>query len=252
MLQGARGSIWCRAGVLPVNAPSRADAYVRRRSHADRSRGGALAYPRHRARRRRRRLRPRGPGGRALRTLVALGLALAAVVFVATRLQHAVHELALPLADASTIRSQAAAKHLDPTLIAAVIYAETKFDPRPSPAGAQGLMQILPSTAEFLARRTGGIDFQPADLATPAVNIAYGSYYLRYLLDHYDGNELLAVAAYNAGLTNVDEWVAQARAAGGQLTVAKIPFPETREYVRRVLSAQRAYRATYAAQLGLG
>jgi soluble lytic murein transglycosylase len=189
--------------------------------------------------------------GRALRTLLGLAVAVGVIALIAPRLEHAVHELALPLHDATLIREQADDKHLDPALIAAVIYAETKFDPRPSSAGAQGLMQILPSTAEFLAHLSGGVSFQTGDLATPAVNIAYGSYYLRYLLDHYAGNEMLAVAAYNAGLTNVDGWVAHARAEGGELTAAEIPFPETREYVRRVLSAQRAYRATYARQLGL-
>jgi soluble lytic murein transglycosylase len=136
-------------------------------------------------------------------------------------------------------------------LIAAVIYAETKFDPRTSSAGAQGLMQILPTTAYYLAQMSGGIRFTASDLSTPSVNVAYGSYYLRYLLDHYNGNEMLAVAAYNAGLTNVDHWVAQARAEGTPLNEEAIPFPETREYVRRVLSAQRDYRATYARQLGL-
>jgi soluble lytic murein transglycosylase len=170
----------------------------------------------------------------------------------APRLEHAVRELALPLQDASTIRQQAAEKHLDPALIAAVIYAESKFDPRPSAAGAQGLMQILPSTALYLARLSGGVRFQTGDLATPAINIAYGSYYLRYLLDHYEGNEMLALAAYNAGLTNVDGWVAKARAEGRQLTVAAIPFAQTREYVQRVLNAERAYRATYAGELGIG
>jgi soluble lytic murein transglycosylase len=197
-----------------------------------------------------RRHRPRRRRGK-LGTLAGLVVAAGLIALVAPRLEHAVHELALPLSDASVIRQQASEKHLDPALIAAVIYAETKFDPRPSSAGAQGLMQILPSTAEFLAHLSGGVSFQASDLATPAVNIAYGSYYLRYLLDHYEGNELLAVAAYNAGLTNVDEWVARARAEGRQLTAAEIPFPETREYVRRVLSAQRAYRATYARQLGI-
>lgn len=190
--------------------------------------------------------------GRALRTLLVLVIGVAAIAVIAPRLEHAVHELTLPLQDAGTIRQQAAEKHLDPALIAAVIYAETKFDPRPSSAGAQGLMQLLPSTAEFLAHLSGGVGFQTADLAHPAVNIAYGSYYLRYLLDHYHGDEMLAVAAYNAGLTNVDEWVARARARGEDLTESTIPFPETREYVRRVLDAQRAYRATYPRQLGLG
>jgi soluble lytic murein transglycosylase len=188
---------------------------------------------------------------RALRTLVSLVLAVGLIALIAPRLEHAVHELALPLRDASVIRQQAAEKHLDPALIAAVIYAETKFDPRPSVAGAQGLMQILPSTAEYLAHLSGGVSFRPGDLATPAVNIAYGSYYLRYLLNHYGGSEMLAVAAYNAGLTNVDEWVAEARAHGEQLTVGAIPFPQTREYVRRVLGTESDYRATYPSQLGL-
>jgi soluble lytic murein transglycosylase len=190
-------------------------------------------------------------GRRRLTTVAVLAAAIALIAMLAPRLEHAVRELTLPLQDASVIRQQAAEKHLDPALIAAVIYAETKFDPRPSSAGAQGLMQILPSTALFLAHLSGGVSFHTGDLATPSVNIAYGSYYLRYLLNHYEGNELLAVAAYNAGLTNVDEWVARARGEGRHLTVEAIPFAQTREYVRRVLSAQRAYRATYGAQLGL-
>jgi soluble lytic murein transglycosylase len=190
---------------------------------------------------------------RRRRTLGALvGIALLVVVGVMiSRVNHVVNELALPLSDASVIREQAAAKHLDPALIAAVIYAETKFEPRTSSAGAEGLMQIEPETAEFLAKRSGGYRFTTSDLATPSVNVAYGSYYLRYLLDHYDGNEMLAVAAYNAGLANVDKWVAKARAEGGRLTVDRIPFSETRAYVRRVLEAQKSYRAKYGKQLGL-
>jgi soluble lytic murein transglycosylase len=112
-------------------------------------------------------------------------------------------------------------------------------------------MQILPATAYFIARRSGGTSFTASDLATPSVNVAYGSYYLRYLLDHYGGNEMLAVAAYNGGLANVDSWVARANAAGRQLTIDAIPFPQTRSYVGRVLEAQRSYRATYPHELGL-
>jgi len=189
---------------------------------------------------------------RRLGVVVAVALtALFIGSIVIPRIDRAVHELALPLEDASVIRAQAAEEHLDPALVAAVIYAETKFDPRRSSAGAEGLMQILPATAQFLANLSGGVRFTTNDLATPAINIAYGSYYLRYLLNHYQGDELLAVAAYNAGLTNVDSWVAKARAEGRQLTVGTIPFPQTRAYVQRVLSAQRDYRATYASQLGL-
>jgi soluble lytic murein transglycosylase len=187
---------------------------------------------------------------RILGALAAVALLVLVGVLV-SRASHVVNEFALPLSDASVIREQAAAKHLDPALIAAVIYAETKFEPRTSSAGAEGLMQIEPATAEFLAKLSGGYRFTTSDLGTPKVNVAYGSYYLRYLLEHYDGNEMLAVAAYNAGLANVDRWVAKARAEGGQLTVATIPFPETRAYVQRVLQAEKEYRATYPKQLGL-
>jgi peptidoglycan lytic transglycosylase len=188
---------------------------------------------------------------RAFGAFAAIVVTVLFVGVVVSMLQNAETNVALPLSDAGIIREQAAAKGLDPALIAAVIYAETKFDPRPSPAGAQGLMQILPATAYYLAHLSGGISFTASDLSEPSVNLAYGSYYLRYLLNHYDGNEMLAVAAYNGGLTNVDRWVARADTAGRQLTVEEIPFPETREYVHRVLSAQAAYRSTYSRQLGI-
>jgi soluble lytic murein transglycosylase len=187
---------------------------------------------------------------RTVRAVFALAVIGVGVALVTPLLQKAVRELTLPLADTSIIRQQAAEKHLDPALIAGVIYAETKFDARTSPAGALGLMQILPQTAQYLAHQSGGTTFTTADLAEPAVNIAYGSYYLRYLLNHYNGNELLAIAAYNGGITNVDRWLAEARSEGHRFTIADIPFSETRAYVQRVLQAQRDYRRTYAKQLG--
>jgi soluble lytic murein transglycosylase len=188
---------------------------------------------------------------RLLGTIVAVALLALFVGLMVSEVNHAVSGLGLPLSDEGVIREQAAEKHLDPALIAAVIDAETKFEPRQSSAGAEGLMQILPATAYFLAHLSGGSRFTESDLASPRINVAYGSYYLRYLLNHYRGNEMLAVAAYNAGLANVDGWVAEANAAGRKLTVAAIPFPETRAYVERVLQAQREYRAKYPRQLGL-
>lgn len=180
---------------------------------------------------------------------VAVAIVAVGVVLSMPLLQKTVNELTLPLAYTQAIRQQAAEKHLDPALVAAVIYAETKFDPRDSAAGAVGPMQVMPRTAAFLARRSGATTFTTADLNTPAVNIAYGSYYLRYLLDEYHGNLTLALAAYNGGESNVDRWIADARADGRTLTVDAIPFPETRAYVARVLAAEGEYRHKYAAQL---
>ena len=204
-------------------------------------RGGPRASARRRAVARRR---------RRVLAVVAIAATAFVVILTAPLFRKAVTEFNLPLTNADVIRQQAAAKHLDPALIAGVIYAETKFDARPSPAGAQGLMQILPQTAEFLAHKSGATTFTVADLGTPQVNIAYGSYYLRDLLDHYNGKTVLALAAYNGGEANVDRWVEDARRDGKRMTIQAIPFPETRAYVQRVLHAQREYRHTYASQLG--
>jgi soluble lytic murein transglycosylase len=189
---------------------------------------------------------------RSLLAIVGACVLAAAVVLALPLARKAVNDLGLPLRYQDVIRQQAAEKHLDPALIAAVIYAETKFDPSTSSAGAEGLMQILPRTAEYLARRSGATTFTTRDLATPRVNIAYGSYYLRYLLNEYHGDTTLALAAYNGGEANVDRWVAAARARGRKLRIADIPFPETRAYVVRVVSERAAYRHTYAIQLGYG
>ncbi len=180
-------------------------------------------------------------GGAVVVVLIVVTLPLA---------RHAVSEFGLPLQYQRVIRQQATEKQLDPALIAAVIYAETKFDARTSSAGAEGLMQILPQTAEYLAHRSGATTFTTADLGTPRVNIAYGSYYLRYLLDHYRGVTWRALAAYNGGEANVDGWLAAARARGDRFTIADIPFPETQAYVERVLEARQDYRQQYARQLG--
>jgi soluble lytic murein transglycosylase len=113
-------------------------------------------------------------------------------------------------------------------------------------------MQLMPQTAQYIASKSGGTRFVQGDLATPQVNIAYGSWYLRYLLRKYDGSEPLALAAYNAGEGKLDEWWRAAAARGERFDVAThIPFPETRDYVARVLRARRQYRRQYARELGL-
>ncbi len=133
-----------------------------------------------------------------------------------------------------------------------MIYAESHFLDQTSQAGAKGLMQLMPETADYIAEKSGGTAFVQGDLASPQVNIAYGSWYLRYLLEKYDGREVLALAAYNAGEGKVDEWAAAAGARGESFKAADhIPFAETRHYVQRVLDARVQYRRTYARELGL-
>ncbi len=187
--------------------------------------------------------------------LLAVGV-LASIAFVLLLVEpfadKAVQEIALPLRHEDIIRQQAADKDLDPSLIAGVIYVESRFRDQTSTAGAEGLMQILPSTATYIAGKSGGTAFVEGDLATPQINIAYGSWYLRYLLDQYDGNELLALAAYNAGEGKVDEWHHNAAATGEDFEAAThIPFPETRSYVGKVLEVRERYRREYKRELGI-
>src|SRR3954467_3041404 len=187
----------------------------------------------------------------ARRRLAAIALAALAGVLLVTvmpSLKHAAREITLPLPHEDIIRQQAAQKALDPALIAGVIYAESHFRDQTSHAGARGLMQITPQTAHAIAESTGGTAFTDADLATPQVNISYGAWYLRHLLDHYGGNEVLALAAYNAGMGNVDRWLVHG--GGNGLSPGDLPFPETRAYVRKVLHARAEYRHAYPRELG--
>ncbi len=203
--------------------------------------------PRPVARRRQRRRRRR-------RVLALLGFALLAgalAAIVVPRLPDAVRELALPLRHEDIIRQQSADKGLDPSLVAAIIYTESKFRDQTSHAGARGLMQITPDTADYIARLSGGTAFEQGDLATPQINISYGVYYLRYLLHRYEQNTVLALAAYNGGEGNVDRWIQDARTSERAFGLSSIPFAETREYVGRVLDARREYRSKYARELGL-
>jgi soluble lytic murein transglycosylase len=191
---------------------------------------------------------------RRRRITLTLGVALLAALLatvVVPRLPDVVREIALPLSHEDIIRQQAADKNLDPSLLAAVIYAESRFRDATSHAGARGLMQITPETARYIAHLSGGTEFEQGDLATPQINISYGAYYLRYLLKRYGGNTVLALAAYNGGEGNVDRWITEASISERAFVIDEIPFAETREYVDRVLDARAEYRDKYSRELGL-
>jgi soluble lytic murein transglycosylase len=189
------------------------------------------------ARARRRRLLAAGAA-------VLAGLAAGLALGLFGKFDDVIQELTLPLRHEDIIRQQAREKDVDAALIAAVIYAESKFDDRTSSAGARGLMQITPQAAHDIERHSGGTTFELGDLADPEINIRYGTFLLRELLDRYDGDTVAALAAYNAGPTNAERW------GGSELSIDGIPFPETRAYVEDVLDKQRAYREKYATELG--
>jgi soluble lytic murein transglycosylase len=176
--------------------------------------------------------------------VVSAGIVAGVLLGVVGVVERGIQELTLPLKHEDIIRQQSREKGVDAALIAAVIYSESKFSDRESSAGARGLMQITPEAANEIERHSGGTTFKLKDLGDPEINIRYGTYLLRELLDRYEGDVVAALAAYNAGPGNVDRW------GGSDLTVEGIPFPETRAYVEEVLDKQRAYRDKYPKELG--
>ena len=174
------------------------------------------------------------------RALLAGGLLALAVAGVALYARETkpdwYQRLRYPLEYRSIVVAHARNYDLDPALLAAVIYRESKFRADAvSDSGAIGLMQLLPETAKGIATYTGGARFRVRDLYDPELNVRYGSFYLRRLIRKY-GSVELALAAYNAGQANVDRW---RRNGGG------IRFPETRQYVKDVLALEKVYREAY-------
>ena len=161
------------------------------------------------------------------------------------RFQRTLEEVTLPLQHEDIIRQQAREKDVPADLIAAVIYNESRFRDQTSSAGARGLMQITPSTAQHIANVSHGIDFRVDDLSDPDVNIRYGTFYLHYLIQKFGDNDIAALAAYNAGETNVAAW------GGASLSLDDIPFPATRAYVENVLEKRDEYARHYRHELGL-
>ena len=182
---------------------------------------------------------------RRLFLIVAVLLVVGVIIGVSRfDLGDTIDELTLPLRHDDIIRQQAAEKGVPADLIAAVIYEESKFEDQTSTAGARGLMQITPDTADTIENLSGGETFVYDDLADPELNIRYGTFYLAYLLDKYDGDVVAALAAYNAGEGNADEW------GGAGMKIDDIEFPETYDYVQDVLDRRDQYRQKYGDELG--
>jgi soluble lytic murein transglycosylase len=168
--------------------------------------------------------------------LVLIGGTAAGLAYVHHTKPAPYARLVYPLRYEQIIAAHARNYRLEPALLAAVIYQESKFRPDvKSSSGAIGLMQLLPDTARGIAVHTGGSKFVVKDLYNPELNVRYGSWYLRHLLDKYH-DEKTALAAYNAGQQNVDTWLK---------TGGRIRFSETRAYVDRVERLKGIYRRAY-------
>ena len=183
---------------------------------------------------------------RARRRSLAVGflvlVALLALVPFLLRVPEAVRRTTHPLEYEAQIRAAGEEFGVEPTLIAGVVYTESRFGHESeSVKGAYGLMQILPSTADFIAERSG----IEGDYREPEVNLRMGAWYLDYLDGRYFGDERLTLAAYNSGEGRVDGWLQDE-----SFDVRRdIPFQETRQYVEDVREARGEYEKIYGRNL---
>lgn len=135
---------------------------------------------------------------------------------------------------------------LDRYLVYAVIKAESNFNPNvKSNADARGLMQLMEETAVERSNVIDNEDVEAYDLYDPETNIKLGTSYLSYLLNLYDGNTVLAIIAYNAGLGNVQQWIKDGVIKSDGSDIENIPFKETENYVRKILRDYQMYLKIY-------
>lgn len=149
------------------------------------------------------------------------------------------------------IRQYSEEYEVEPYLIMAVIKAESNFRrDAVSHKEARGLMQLTPETAFWLAEKLGMKDFREEEIHNPKTNIRLGCYYLAYLGTMYDGNLKCALAAYNAGNGTVDRWLCDIRYSKDGVSLSKIPYRETEQYVNKVLNYRNVYRILYHVREG--
>lgn len=159
---------------------------------------------------------------------------------------HVILRLLFPLHYWPLLQQYGSKHGVDPLLLAAVIRAESKFFPRAkSQVGALGLMQIIPETGAWAAEEMGFVDFTPDKLFDPTINIQVGAWYLHGLLQEFNGDVVLALAAYNSGRGTIRQWLDTKKQEEIEFTFSDLPYAETRSYVRKVLRNYYWYQRIY-------
>ena len=152
-------------------------------------------------------------------------------------------ELRFPLNYLNQVQDNASQNNLDPALVLGLIRQESVFDKEvQSSAGAKGLMQIMPKTAQQIAHDLKEVWQSEQSLLNPDVNIKYGTFYFRQLLTRFKGHVALATAAYNAGPHNVRKWLPTSNLMPADIWIETIPFKETRKYVSSVIAYAMIYQ----------
>ena len=177
-------------------------------------------------------------------------LALGLLALIAVLLQEKAPEPATiktyPMEYTDLIRANAAEQEIDPAYVAAIILAESSYNPDATSAvNAQGLMQIMPDTGAWLAGKFGE-EYADGCLYNPETSIRYGCWYLGYLTRRFGGDLMLATAAYHSGQGTVDKWLANPLYSANGVKLDVIPGPEAEKYVARVLNYYEEYKKLYA------
>lgn len=175
--------------------------------------------------------------------LLLMILALAYNIYFSDYIQKKYY---YPLVYEKTIQEVSKQYKLDPFFILALIKNESKFNPQAeSPNGALGLMQIMPETGVWIAEQTKWKNFTLTSLRDPVLNIKFGSWYIAELEHEFDGNEVLMLAAYNAGRGNVNGWIEKYHWNKNFSDINAIPFVETQIYIRRILHDKQIFSKYY-------
>ncbi|AGL01107.1 soluble lytic murein transglycosylase-like protein [Desulfoscipio gibsoniae DSM 7213] len=155
-------------------------------------------------------------------------------------------KLFYPMPYSDKIFKYAARADIDPYFLTAIMKTESSFDPDAvSPKDARGLMQIMPETGEWIAQQINLYPYHPDLLYDPETNIRLGAWYIANLEDEFAGNRIMVLAAYNGGRGNVRKWLQEDKISGGISDIAVIPFPETRNFVHKVLWNYKVYTWLY-------
>jgi len=168
------------------------------------------------------------------------------LLFNVIKLQNIIMKKIYPINYSEYVYNYAQEYNVDPLLVFAIIKAESNFDPNiVSKSNAKGLMQLMETTANEIASKLEIEYIENKTIFNPEINIKIGIRYFKDLLNLYDGNQLLAMTAYNAGIGNVDKWIQNGIIKKDGSDIENIPFKETNNYVRKIIRDYRIYQELY-------
>jgi len=174
--------------------------------------------------------------------LIVMVIAIYSIYYMSNEIRYMIY----PIKYEEIVSKCSEKYNLDPFLLYAMIKVESSFDAKAvSPKDARGLMQIMPTTGEWIAQKLKDEHFDKEDLFEPQKNIMMGAWYINYLNEKFDGDMSLAIMAYNAGPSNVQNWLLDENVSSDGKTLENIPYDETAKYERKIMNSYNMYKKIY-------